>query len=773
MKHLEISNKKNTLIEFSGLSGGLYNMEDFKLGQDIPRAFTATSGTPVINGDTISLLNEISDIRNVGYWVVGKRYKIQAEVSNYSGAGLIILPYDGNVVGLSVSANGVYSYEYTPANTICFIYSAAGHTATVKITSIREIQIADNSGNNNDLSVYNSLVKSTIGSIPAMVMNGTTNFLSRSASLGVLTQFSVAFLLRATAPTSDSAVSLYSGSDYGLNIIFDANKKLAVLFGGSIYATTDKAFTGEVNSIFVVTYNAGVLKIYENGVSLSFTTTGTIPTSYNTAGMNMEIARWNSGGYAYTTGKFGTVCFSTKLLTSAEVSTISNRLLFLAQNVGKWNANSATALGANIIVNGNFDADLAWTRATGVTIANGKLNISAGAGANTSQNLGITILNKQFKVTTYVTDYTSGYFNVTVGGYNSGANINSVGVFTQFITVSNVNSNNIFYIYNGGNFVGSIKAIIVQEVHEKYTPLSDSNFLGVFNLPSGDISAISGVVAVDSAAGKYYDATNHLIYAPLPIVNKGTGIRNVGQDYLDNLYTMNDNYMEKYNMWLSYFEKAESVTSGKALAVSETCIAVADSQVAKYLFIDFKGIRYNRSGIEIPPFKLTDSVYDDILFPLIQGKQGANAKPDIDYTNCCLLFPQNDATEKVYIVAQLSHAYREGSDIRPHIHWLQKAATNVIWKLDYCWYNNGDSGDPVFTTLVANANADSIFPYVSGTLQQITQFPAISGTGKKISSILLMKFYREDNVTTGDVSAVQFDLHFEKDSLGSGAVYAK
>jgi len=162
--------------------------------------------------------------------------------------------------------------------------------------------------------------------------------------------------------------------------------------------------------------------------------------------------------------------------------------------------------------------------------------------------------------------------------------------------------------------------------------------------------------------------------------------------------------------------------------------------------------------------------WDDILFPFTQAKLGANAKPDFDYTNVGLLFPQNDATEIIYIVGQLPHSYLEGSAIYPHIHWQQSASTAVTWKLAYKWFNIGAAVPAGFTILPA---ATGINTYVSGNLHQVSSFGAIAGTGKGISSILLMKVYREDNTTTGDVLGFQFDIHYEKDTIGSRTEFVK
>lgn len=173
---------------------------------------------------------------------------------------------------------------------------------------------------------------------------------------------------------------------------------------------------------------------------------------------------------------------------------------------------------------------------------------------------------------------------------------------------------------------------------------------------------------------------------------------------------------------------------------------------------------------DTPILKERATVFKDWTFPFSQVKQGSNLKPDFDETNVGLLFPQNDATEKIFMVGQTPHERLDGSDLFPHIHWSQKAATGVVWKLDYKWYNLGDVEPASFTTITS---IEDVFVYSSGTLAQISKFPTINGLGKKISSIMKCKLYRQDNTTTGDVLADQFDFHYECDGFGSSEEYIK
>ena len=77
---------------------------------------------------------------------------------------------------------------------------------------------------------------------------------------------------------------------------------------------------------------------------------------------------------------------------------------------------------------------------------------------------------------------------------------------------------------------------------------------------------------------------------------------------------------------------------------------------------------------------------------------------------------------------------------------------------------------PALTALTSAA----IFPFVSDSVMQITDFPEISGTGHTgLSSILDLVFYRDDSAIGSDVLVKEFDIHYEIDALGSRSEYVK
>jgi hypothetical protein len=172
------------------------------------------------------------------------------------------------------------------------------------------------------------------------------------------------------------------------------------------------------------------------------------------------------------------------------------------------------------------------------------------------------------------------------------------------------------------------------------------------------------------------------------------------------------------------------------------------------------------------PVEYDTLVWDDLRFSFTQTRRGANLKPGFDETNIGLLFEQNKAADKLYIIAQFPHQRKNGFEVRPHIHWQQSNATPPVWKMDYKWIINGQTVPETFETGVPQAN--QIFTYTSGNLAQISRFPAITPPANdNISAMLLIRLYRDDNIAIGDVLAWEFDIHYAIDDAGSQHEYTK
>lgn len=119
--------------------------------------------------------------------------------------------------------------------------------------------------------------------------------------------------------------------------------------------------------------------------------------------------------------------------------------------------------------------------------------------------------------------------------------------------------------------------------------------------------------------------------------------------------------------------------------------------------------------------------------------------------------------QEVFFSVQLPHAWKEGSDLRPHVHFTTptQTATTITWGLEYTWQNIG-SGAYGNTSILTNAVACPIaYTHTIGSLG------TISGVGKKISSILICRLFRATGGYVGDALLLSVDFHIQLDTIGS------
>jgi hypothetical protein len=133
---------------------------------------------------------------------------------------------------------------------------------------------------------------------------------------------------------------------------------------------------------------------------------------------------------------------------------------------------------------------------------------------------------------------------------------------------------------------------------------------------------------------------------------------------------------------------------------------------------------------------------------------------------------RNAQTDTLYLAAQLPHAWRPGTELRPHVHWVKQTNSpmtgNVMWRLTYRWATIGEViADAVSITSAVTTVSDG------NTVNRhaLTSLPPISGKGRKISDMLLMQISRlgSDAADTfgGSALLMEFDIHYQVSSPGS------
>jgi hypothetical protein len=199
---------------------------------------------------------------------------------------------------------------------------------------------------------------------------------------------------------------------------------------------------------------------------------------------------------------------------------------------------------------------------------------------------------------------------------------------------------------------------------------------------------------------------------------------------------------------------------------------------ANYVKLDEGGLRLAGAA----------TVWDDLMIPGQSVKATGASPPDFaagfagDATLEVYYFDGINTMEQICFSVQMPHAWKQGSTIRPHVHF-SPASTNggdtesrvVRFILEYTWAN-------IHETFGASAslNLDSA-PFVPNASQWkhllAVNASGIEATGKTLSSMLMCRLYRDpaDAADTypQDVAFLQFDVHYEIDALGSEQEYIK
>lgn len=176
-------------------------------------------------------------------------------------------------------------------------------------------------------------------------------------------------------------------------------------------------------------------------------------------------------------------------------------------------------------------------------------------------------------------------------------------------------------------------------------------------------------------------------------------------------------------------------------------------------------------------FNLDTPQWEDLRFPASTINPAGSTNPaDVDNTYGWLVFGK-EGIQICAVQVQIPHAWKEGSVLRPHIHWMKSTSTsgNVYWRLEYRWVGIGDVMDDSWTTL--NATVPTISDGNTQYKHALTQCGDISATGKTVSDMLVMRLSRQSTQPTdtynGDAILLEFDIHYQVDSFGSNYEYYK
>ena len=168
--------------------------------------------------------------------------------------------------------------------------------------------------------------------------------------------------------------------------------------------------------------------------------------------------------------------------------------------------------------------------------------------------------------------------------------------------------------------------------------------------------------------------------------------------------------------------------------------------------------------------------WEDLRFPAtVVRTNPANENPAFDTTIPGRLF-RHTATDVVYVIAQLPHAWRAGTTLQPHVHWQKttSAEGGVYWQLSYQW---AAIGEALSDAVVIGSAVPAVSDADTANVHALTRLGSINSSGKQISDMLLMTLSRVHNNSADDYGAsarlIEFDIHYQVSSPGSRQEFVK
>jgi hypothetical protein len=137
-------------------------------------------------------------------------------------------------------------------------------------------------------------------------------------------------------------------------------------------------------------------------------------------------------------------------------------------------------------------------------------------------------------------------------------------------------------------------------------------------------------------------------------------------------------------------------------------------------------------------------------------------------------------TDYMYTNVQLSHSWA-GTTVYPHIHFMETTSSMPNFLLQYRYQALGGAKTTAWTDIKCNTAA---LGYSSGTIQQISKTASgLTVTGGHISDVIQFRVIRDVSNSSGlftgtdpvgaAVDVLSFDVHYEKNTLGSRTESAK
>ncbi len=175
------------------------------------------------------------------------------------------------------------------------------------------------------------------------------------------------------------------------------------------------------------------------------------------------------------------------------------------------------------------------------------------------------------------------------------------------------------------------------------------------------------------------------------------------------------------------------------------------------------------------------TVWDDIWVDALSTRLGPIKQPTFakfaddgaGSTGVFTYMFADNSEQQVFFGVLIPHGYKLGSDLHPHVHWSPQTTDTgqIDWFLEYTVANlDGTFGNTATITMSDDGD---------GTINkhQKAETDTIDGSSLTLASKLICRLYRDggqgNDDFTGDAALLEFDIHFEQDTIGSHEAYVK
>ena len=169
--------------------------------------------------------------------------------------------------------------------------------------------------------------------------------------------------------------------------------------------------------------------------------------------------------------------------------------------------------------------------------------------------------------------------------------------------------------------------------------------------------------------------------------------------------------------------------------------------------------------------------WDDLVGSLVARRlESTSGKLQYNYNNSSITMESggniSNTSDRLIFNNQIPHAFVADSTMNLHMHWEQIDAVAREFTVQYRIQKNSEAKTLTWNDVVIDSSVNNVFPYVSGTINQITRLVNVDLTGCSISDTVQFRLARTDSVS-GDIEAVFVDAHVERNTIGSRQEFVK